>query len=151
MGSSGKDAPVGAHKEETGGKRVLSLFVLHIIFLLFSLIGVCSKTAAGQEFLSFKFCLFYGMVIFGLFVYALVWQQMLKRLPLVTAYANKAVTVVWGIIWGYVFFGEKVTVNKLIGAVIVIAGVILVVASDADAENKADPDTDECAGNGGAI
>jgi drug/metabolite transporter (DMT)-like permease len=91
------------------------------------------------------------MVIFGLFVYALVWQQMLKRLPLVTAYANKAVTVVWGIIWGYVFFGEKVTVNKLIGAVIVIAGVVLVVASDADAENKADPDTDECAGNGGAI
>ncbi len=116
--------------------RVLYLFILHIIFVIFSLLSVCSKTAANQEFLSFKFCLFYGLVIFGLFVYALVWQQMLKKLPLVTAYANKAVTVVWGIIWGYVFFGESITVNKLIGAVIVITGVCIVVAADASKEDE---------------
>ncbi len=116
--------------------RLLYLFILHIIFVIFSLLSVCSKTAANQEFLSFKFCLFYGLVIFGLFVYALVWQQMLKKLPLVTAYANKAVTVVWGIIWGYVFFGESITVNKLIGAVIVITGVCIVVAADASKEDE---------------
>ncbi len=112
------------------GSRAVSIFILHIILIMFSLLGVCSKTAAGKDFLSFEFCLFYGIMIFGLFIYALVWQQMLKWLPLVTAYANKAVTVVWGIIWGCVFFGETITPRKIIGAVIVIAGVIIVVAAD---------------------
>ncbi len=120
------------------------------MFMIFSLGGVASKTAAGSEFLSAKFIICYGLVLFILFVYAIVWQQMLKRLPLVTAYANKAVTVVWGIIWGWVFFGESVTVRKIIGAVIVIAGVCIVVMADNDMteKNKA---TAAAAGSGADI
>ncbi len=106
------------------------------MFMIFSLGGVASKTAAGSEFLSAKFIICYGLVLLILFVYAIVWQQMLKRLPLVTAYANKAITVVWGIIWGYVFFGESVTARKIIGAVIVIAGVCIVVMADNDVADK---------------
>ena len=112
--------------------NILNLAILHIMFMIFSLGGVASKTAAGSEFLSAKFIICYGLVLFILFVYAIVWQQMLKRLPLVTAYANKAVTVVWGIIWGCVFFGESVTARKIIGAVIVIVGVCMVVMADND-------------------
>ncbi len=114
-------------------KNTGNLIILHIMFMLFSLEGVASKTAANSEFLSFRFFFFYGLVLAGLAVYALVWQQMLKRLPLVTAYANKAVTVAWGIVWGYVFFGEAVTVKKIIGAIIVIVGVCIVVIADKDA------------------
>lgn len=115
-------------------KKYLYLVILHVGFVMFSLIAVCAKTAALKEFMSPGFFLFYGLVILGLFIYALVWQQMLKRLPLVTAYANKAVTVVWGIIWGYLFFDEGVTANMIIGAVIVIVGVLIVVKADATKE-----------------
>ena len=60
-------------------------------------------------------------------VYALLWQQVLKSIPLNIAYANKAVTLVWGMIWGAVVFKEQITITNIIGAVVVLAGVLLMV------------------------
>lgn len=108
------------------------IFILHIVLAMYSLFGIASKLAAFEKFLSTKFILYYGVVIVNLFVYALVWQQILKKLSLITAYANKAVTVIWGIIWGFLFFDEAITINKVIGAVIIIFGVYMVVKSDED-------------------
>lgn len=90
--------------------------------------------AARQEFLSFKFFFFYGLVLLILFAYAIAWQQVLKRLPLVTAYANKAVTVIWGLVLGSAFFQEKITLQKVIGAFIIIFGVYLVVSEEGERE-----------------
>lgn len=118
-------------------EKVKYYIILHIVFAVYSFMGIASKLASGQPFLSSKFIMYYGIVISTLFVYALVWQQLLKKLPLVTAYANKAVTVIWGIIWGFIFFGEKITVFKVLGAVIIVIGVYFVVTSDnADNDNK---------------
>ncbi|MCI6936056.1 MAG: DMT family transporter [Clostridiales bacterium] len=111
------------------------LFLLHLMLMIYSLSGICSKKAAEVPFLSLKFCLYYGIVILLLGFYAIGWQQIIKRLPLTTAFANKAVTVVWGIIWGAVFFHEKITLGKLLGAAIVIAGVVLYVLSDKQEES----------------
>ena len=107
------------------GKLFSVFFLLHILLLVYSFSGVFSKMAAGYDFLSVKFCLCYGGLILILGIYAICWQQIIKRIPLTLAYANKAVTVIWGMIWGVLFFGENITVTKVIGAVIVIAGVIL--------------------------
>lgn len=104
--------------------------VLHILLAIYSLGGICSKFAAQQEFLSFWFIFFYGLVILNLGIYAIVWQQIIKHLPLNTAYANKAVTIVWGILWGFIFFQEQIKWNMLLGAAIVIVGVVLVVRAD---------------------
>lgn len=60
-------------------------------------------------------------------VYAVLWQQILKKVPLNLAYANKAVTLVWGMVWGAVIFKEHISVSNIIGAVIVLAGVLLMV------------------------
>lgn len=103
---------------------------LHIELLLFSLGGVCSKMAAQHEFLSFWFIFWYGLVILNLGVYAIVWQQIIKHLPLNTAYSNKAVTIAWGILWGALFFQETIKWNMIVGALIVIIGVIVVVRAD---------------------
>lgn len=117
----------GNKKMEKGKTNVKTIVCLHLLLMVFSALGVCSKIAAGQPFLSFKFILFYGVVIFNLGIYAICWQQIIKRMPLVVAFANKAVTVVWGIVWGRLFFGETVTVAKLIGAMVIICGILLVV------------------------
>lgn len=78
-----------------------------------------------------EFILFYGIVLFDLFLYAIVWQRVLKRIPLVTAYANKGVTVIWGLIWGMLVFKEKITTCNIIGAMVIIVGIYMVVKEDA--------------------
>ena len=86
--------------------------------------------------MSFKFVLFYGLVILLLGIYALLWQQIIKRMPLTTAYANKAVTVVWGMVWGALLFQEDITLQKCIGAAIIVVGVILYAFSDSKSQKR---------------
>ena len=84
------------------------------------------------------FVLCYGGMVAVLGIYAIGWQQVIKRLPLTTAYANRAVTVVWGIVWGAVLFGESITWQKALGAIVVLAGVALyATAGDDPAEEGA--------------
>lgn len=108
-------------------KNYKSYLMLQILIAVYSLSSVCSKFASYQKFLSVKFIFFYGAVLFLLAIYAVVWQQLLKTLPLVTAYANKSITVIWGLIWGMLFFREKITVGKVLGCIIIIIGVCLMV------------------------
>ena len=105
--------------------RIKTLFALHLLLMVYSTSGILSKLAAGVDFLSFDFCILYGGVLCLLGFYAIGWQQILKKLPLTTAFSNKAVTIVWGIIWGALFFFEPITLPKAVGALLIIAGVIL--------------------------
>ena len=100
-------------------------FLLHLLLLIYSLSEVFSKLAAGKPFMSPGFILFYGLVIAVLFLYAVGWQQVIKQMPLSSAYANKAVTTVWGMIWGVILFGERITAGKVIGIALIVLGVVL--------------------------
>lgn len=99
--------------------------VLHGIILLYSLSGVFSKFAAGTQFLSPLFCFYYGIVLFLLGVYALAWQQIIKWMPLTTAFSNKAAVTAWGLVWGVLFFQEEITAGKLMGIALVIVGILV--------------------------
>lgn len=111
-------------------KKYKYILELHVLLAIYSISGIVSKYAAQQEFLSVEFCLLYGIVVLMLLLYALFWQQIIKKLPLITAYANKAVTVVWGIVWGVLIFDEQLSLRKIIGAGVTIAGVYIVVAGE---------------------
>lgn len=115
--------------------------------MVYSCNGIVSKLAAGVDMISPTFVAYYAVMLGILGVYALGWQQILKRMPLTTAYSNRAVTIVWGIIWGFVFFAEPVTLPKVIGAIFIIAGVALF--TYADAEGK--PDVNDAQGQGGGV
>lgn len=104
--------------------------LLHAALLLFSCTGVLSKSAAARPFLSLPFILFYGGMFVVLGIYAVLWQQVLKHLPVTLAYTNKAVTVVWGMLFGMLVFREHISSRQLIGAAVVIAGCVLYVLSD---------------------
>lgn len=105
--------------------NVKTFLVLQIVLFINSFGGIFSKLAAGQPFLSARFCLCYGAMLMILFFYAIAWQQIIKRMPLTTAYASKAVMVVWGIVWGTLFFHESITAGKAAGAALIIAGIVL--------------------------
>lgn len=117
-------------------KNIKTYFFLHLIVFMYSLSSICSKTAASKPFLSLEFIFFYGLVIAILGVYALLWQQILKKLPLNVAFANKSVTIIWGMIWGTILFKEKITLNMIIGAVVVLTGVIIVVTGGGESKNE---------------
>lgn len=109
---------------------------MQLMLLMESVSGVCSKLASAQPFLSFRFCLCYVCMVAILGIYAIGWQQVIKRIPLTTAYANKAVTVVWGAVWGMVIFHEQLTVGKLAGAILVIIGVVLFATADREGSHE---------------
>ena len=113
-------------------EKIKTFVILHILLLFYSMAGICSKLAAGQLFLSAKFIILYGILLFIMFFYAFMWQQVLKRMKLVTAYANKAVTIIWGMVWGALFFNEQITLMKVIGVIVIITGVYFVVTGEVE-------------------
>ncbi len=59
-------------------------------------------------------------------VYAILWQQVLMMLTLNEAYANKGVVMVWTILGSYFIFNETITINNVIGGIVIVFGVIMV-------------------------
>ena len=78
--------------------KIRNYVYLHLLLFLFSFCAVFTKLAAQNEFLSLKFIIFYGISILILGIYAILWQQILKKFDLTTAFFNKAVVVIWGMI-----------------------------------------------------
>ncbi len=111
-------------------KEARIFFILHLSLLFSSLGGVASKLAAKSPLLSPRFLFFYGLVLFIMLVYAIIWQQILKYTPLTLAFSNKPVSLVWGMVWGALLFGEEIHMNMVFGALIIFAGIYLVVTCD---------------------
>ena len=109
---------------------------MHLGFLIYSFYTVTGKVAAKYDFLSVPFCLFYCALILILFVYAILWQQVLKAIALSFATANKAITIVWGMLWSFLFFNEEITIKKIIGALIIISGILLLKNTIKPEDNK---------------
>ena len=112
------------------------LLLLHGGLLISSLSGVCSKKAALSEPFSMGFIFWYGLVLVSMFVYAVLWQQVLKRMDLTSAYANKPVGLIWGMIWGVLLFQETITPRMIVGAAVIFIGIFLVVTSENPSEEK---------------
>ena len=116
--------------------KTLVYLALHVMLAIYSMSSVCSKFAAGYDFMSLGFILCYGGMIACLGLYAIGWQQVIKRMPLTVAYANKAVTLIWGLVWGLLLFHEQITATKFLGAVIVLVGVVLYSLDGSDDETS---------------
>ena len=104
---------------------IKSLILLEIAFFIYSLSSMFSKKAMFNAPNFTHIITFYLLSLFMLGVYAIIWQQVLKRLDLSVAFANKGITIIWGILWGILLFGEKITLGMVIGAIIVIAGIVV--------------------------
>lgn len=106
-------------------RNLLSFLFMHIAFLVYTLYPLLGKFATRYEMLSFQFVALYCAVFAILFLYAILWQQVLKRIPLTTAIANKSVTIIWGMIFGLIFFDEKITLKMFLGALLILSGIFI--------------------------
>lgn len=103
--------------------RIRNFILLHVLLFVYSLGGVFSKLAAGEDFFSVPFFIFYSMVLVIMAVYAIGWQQIIKKFPLSLAFANKAITLVWGFLWGLLLYNEPVSWQKIVGILLVMVGI----------------------------
>lgn len=103
---------------------------LHLVILIYSLSTLFAKLAGRHAFLSPLFIAFSLLMFFLLCVYAFLWQKVLGRFELSVAYASRAADLLWGAVFGLVFFSERVTVRSIASVLAVLCGIFIVVKSD---------------------
>ncbi len=59
-------------------------------------------------------------------IYALIWQQVLKRFPVGVAVSSKGIAVVIALVWSVLLFGEAITPNNIIGVILIVFGIWMV-------------------------
>lgn len=116
------------HKKVTAGQ----ILMLQGGVLIFSLSSVMMKLSSNYPVLSRGFILCYGAGLMLLGVYAILWQQFLKRIPLGTAYANRAMSMLWSMVFGTLFLSETIKWTMVLGVLVIAAGILVMVSEDVD-------------------
>lgn len=109
---------------------VREYILLHVSFVVYSVTALLSKLAGGKPLFSADFFLFAVLVFVTLVVYAFIWQKALKSFPLVKAYSNKAVVIVWNLLWASILLGERITWENIVGSAIIMVGIVVVSGDD---------------------
>ncbi len=123
-------------KERISVKNIL---ILQGVVVIYTLSSVVAKFATGQELFSFSFFVFYGLEILILGIYAILWQQMIKRFDLSVAYANRAMALLWSAIWAIVLFHDTLALRQILGIAFVVLGTVIV---NSDQKQEADDTTE---------
>ena len=105
--------------------RIADFLQLQGAVIVYSLSTVAAKLASEHEFLSFKYILFFGLEFVILALYAIIWQQVIKKFQLSIAIANKATTLLWSMLWNFLIFSTGITPFKVVGVLVVVLGVII--------------------------
>ena len=111
-----------------------AFFLIQSLVFLYSLVSMLSKIASNvmqsYGFWSFAFIGLFGGMVLCLGVYAILWQQVLKKVDLISAYVHKSTTLLWSLLWSATMFRESIAWNNIVGVIVVIIGIILVTHDD---------------------
>jgi drug/metabolite transporter (DMT)-like permease len=102
------------------------ILFLQTAVVLYSCSGIAGKFASRFPFLSFGFIACYALEILALGIYAIVWQQIIQKTELSVAYTNKAMAIFWSMLWSFLIFKEKISLNNIAGVLLIFAGILLV-------------------------
>ncbi|MCR4832055.1 MAG: DMT family transporter [Butyrivibrio sp.] len=122
--------------------KIVQILILQFAVMIYSINTVVAKFVSNEEFLSPKFLMLYFLEFCVLGVYAIFWQQLIKRFELSIAYANKAMTLLWSMLWSIVIFHEGVTLPKIAGVILVIIGTIVINGGDSKDSTESSEDTE---------
>lgn len=122
---------------EKKAMTVRAVFLIQLAVIIFTLSSVCSKmtgnhtgsirlfgfTLAGLSWTGWFWLM---MEVLCLGIYAIFWQQIIKRYELSVVYANRAFSVFWSFLWSLLLFHENVRAANIVGIVLVFLGILLV-------------------------
>lgn len=116
-------------------KKVKNVILLQGVVIIYTISSVMSKEASASKGQLLRFFFFFGMEFVFLGIYAVLWQQMIKRFELSVAYANRSMAVLWSMVWAVIFFHDNITVKNIVGVLLVVAGTAIV---NMDTKERAD-------------
>lgn len=103
---------------------------IQIAIILYSLVSVFSKLASIELKSSGIFSIRFMLTVFTMFVilaiYALFWQNILKKVDLSLAYMNKGTVLFWTSIWSFIIFKEAINIKNILGVIIIFLGIIMI-------------------------
>lgn len=105
-----------------------NIIFICLVVAIYSLSGFFTKQASLCEFLSLNYFANLCGVVMTLAVYAVLWQIILKRVPLSKAYMFRSLGVIYGIAIAAFFFKEEITKTNLWGSVIVLLGLLILLS-----------------------
>lgn len=114
---------------------VKNIILLQAVVVIYTINSIIAKKATATEPMSFAFFAFFALEACVLGIYAICWQQMIKRFDLAVAYANRAMAILWTALWAVVFFHENISLKQIIGIGLVVAGTVIV---NTESNNKSD-------------
>ncbi len=105
--------------------KYITYIVLVAINLLYACVSIFTKYASQSEFMSWGYVWAVAGAISVMGLYAVLWQQVLKCVELSLAYMFKGTSIVFVMLLAHMIFCEQITWNNIIGAIIIILGIVL--------------------------
>ena len=110
-----------------GWKKYLALVGVNLIY---AFVSVLTKTASLYEFLSIEYILAIIGGVFVLGIYAISWQQIIKRMPISETYMFKGTSIIFILLFSALLFNESISLQNVIGSIIIILAIALFAKSD---------------------
>ena len=106
-------------------RKWIIYIVLIGINMLYACVSIFTKYASQHEFMSWNYMVGLIGAIGMMGLYAVLWQQILKRVELSVAYMFKGTSIIFVMLLACLLFGEQITWNNILGTIIIIAGRVL--------------------------
>ena len=110
--------------------KYIQIIILQAVVCLYTLSSVAAKKASNY---SLQDSGFWGWILVEYAIlgfYAIIWQQIIKRMELSIAYTNRAVAIFWSMLWAFLLFKEQITFQNLLGIALIFIGTWVVNSSD---------------------
>ncbi|MEG1008540.1 MAG: transporter [Clostridia bacterium] len=102
-----------------------NFILLEVSFFIYAISSLFSKFATYNNENIYRTIIFFSISLIFLGIYAILWQQILKVTTLSKAFSNKGITMVWGLLFGFMIFNEKITVGRILGIIIILVGIVI--------------------------
>lgn len=97
--------------------------------MIYACVGICTKMASLQPTGSWPYLLWFGGAVAIIALYALLWQQVLRRIELSTAYMFKGTTLIFTMLIAALLFGEHITTTNIVGSLMIVTGIVILARS----------------------
>lgn len=87
--------------------------------------SIFTKMASQQRFMTWPYLLWIAGSVGVMGIYALLWQQLLSKISVSTAYMFKGFSLIFVLLFSIFLFGETITAANVIGSMMIISGIVL--------------------------
>ena len=114
--------------------KIGKLISLITVNLLYAIVLILNRMASIYAPLSLGYVFMLSISVIVLAIYAISWQQIIKRMPISDAYMFKGTSIVFVLLLSAWLFEEIITWQNIIGSTIIILGIALFAKADKESE-----------------